>query len=117
MGGSRAGDVSVDGPDSRAIGGEVRIRTEGGLAYFPGRARERVVCLDQIPAVDARAIERLADEAGFFDFAETANGEARPDARTHRLRLVIGIRSREVTLCEPIPDPALAKLVAAVRRL
>lgn len=109
--------MSADGPEYRAVTGEVRLRTEGGVAHFPGLARERVVSLDDVPAAEVREIARLADEAAFFDRLEAESDRSRPDARTHHLCLVLGPRSRKLRVCEPIRDPALARLISAVRRL
>lgn len=108
--------MSAGEPEHGAITGEIRIRTEGGVGHFPGLARERVVGLDQLPPEAAREVARLADEARFFDCPEPEPDRPQPDARTHRLCLVLGPRSRELCLREPIRDPALARLVTAVRR-
>lgn len=109
--------MSGDEPDGEAITGEIRLCVQGGVAHFPGRARERRACLGQMPAADAREILRLADEAGFFDRAESEDGSTRPDARAYQLCIVLGSRSRELRLREPLGDPALARLVSAARRL
>ena len=101
---------------SDPIRGEARLRIEGGLAHFPGRAREQVVAFEQLAEADRQEIARLAGEADFFN-CKPAPASARPDARTYTLGLTIDGRSGEVRLAEPIDDPALATLVAKVRRL
>ena len=98
------------------VSGEARMRIEGGIAHFPGRAKEQVVSFDQLATPDRQELTNLADKADFFG-CTLANGAPRPDARTYTLRLTIDGRSREVSVAEPIRDPAMAKLVSVVRRL
>lgn len=96
--------------------GEARVRIEGGLAHFPGRAKEQTVSFDDLATPERQEIASLADQADFFSCTPT-NDSPRPDARTYTVGLTIAGRSRELRVAEPIRDPALAKLVSAVRRL
>ena len=99
-----------------AVTGEARVRTEGGLAHFPGLAKERTVSFDDLASSERQEIAVLADRADFFD-CTPADDTPRPDARTYTVGLTIDGRSREITVAEPIRDPAMAKLVSVVRRL
>ena len=96
--------------------GEARVRIEGGLAHFPGLAKEQTVSFDDLAIPERQEIASLADQADFFSCTPAHDG-ARPDARTYTVRLTIAGRSRELRIVEPIGDPALAKLVSLVRRL
>ena len=95
---------------------EARIKVEGGVAHFPGRAREQVISFDDLDTPQRQEIASLANEAGFFTCAP-ASQAAHPDGRTYTVCLTIEGQSREVRVAEPIRDPALAKLVSAIRRL
>lgn len=108
--------MAGDGDETR-VSGEARLHVEGGVAHFPGRAREQAVSFDQLASPERHELRCLADEAGFFTCAPAAAGAPRPDARTYTVALTIDGRSRELRLAEPIADPALARLVSAVRRL
>jgi hypothetical protein len=108
--------MQTDEADGEMIGGEARMRIEGGLAHFPGRAREQSVTFDQLEAPERRELVGLARQAQFFDCTPSC-ASARPDARTYTVALSIDGRSRELRLAEPIGDPALARLVSVVRRL
>lgn len=96
--------------------GEARVRIEGGLAHFPGLAKEQAVSFDELATPERQEIATLADQADFFT-CTPANDSARPDARTYTVGLTIAGRSREIRVAEPIRDPALARLVSVVRRL
>lgn len=98
------------------VTGEARVRIEGGLAHFPGLAKEQTVSFDDLASPERQELASLADLADFFG-CTPANDTARPDARTYTVALTIDGRSREVRIAEPIRDPAMAKLVSVVRRL
>ena len=100
----------------KTITGEVRLRIEGGLTYFPGLVHEQTVSFDNLASPERQELATLADNADFFD-CTPANEAARPDARTYTVGLTIDGRSREIRVAEPIRDPAMAKLVSVVRRL
>lgn len=95
---------------------EARIRIEGGLANFPGLAREQAVSFDELEEGDRQEIARLAEEADFFG-RSVPECSARPDARSYTISLTIGEQSRVMRVAEPIVNPGLAKLVSKVRRL
>jgi hypothetical protein len=98
------------------VTGEARVRIEGGLAHFPGRVNEKVVSFAELDPPQREELTSLADQADFFD-CKASTDSVRPDARTYTIRLTIDHRSRELRVAEPIRDPALAKLVSAMRRL
>ena len=98
------------------VTGEARVRIEGGLAHFPGLAKQQTVSFDDLATPERQEITSLANQTNFFGCA-ASNDTARPDARTYTVGLTIDGRSRELRLAEPIRDPAMAKLVSTVRRL
>jgi hypothetical protein len=98
------------------VTGEARLRIEGGLAHFPGLAKDHSVSFGDLDSLERQQLTILADQADFFD-CSPASDTARPDARTYTVGLTIDGRSREIRLAEPIRDPAMAKLVSVVRRL
>ena len=95
---------------------EARVRIEGGLAHFPGLAKEQAISFGDLATPERQELTSLADQADFFG-CEPSTDIARPDARTYTVGLTIDGRSREMRLAEPIRDPAMAKLVSVVRRL
>lgn len=97
---------------------EARLRIEGGFAHLPGLARDHAVALADLTAPDRAEVCALAEQADFFGCAAPDPDAApRPDARTYTLGLTLDGRTRELRVAEPIRDPALARLVSAVRRL
>jgi hypothetical protein len=98
------------------VTGEARVRIEGGLAHFPGLAKEQTVSFDDLATPQRQELATLADQADFFG-CTPANDTGSPDARTYTVGLTIDGRSREIRVVEPIRDPAMAKLVSVVRRL
>lgn len=101
---------------NETVTGEARVRIEGGLAHFPGLAKEQSVSFGDLDSPERQELTSLADQADFFD-CTLANDTAKPDARTYTVGLTINGRSREIRIAEPIRDLAMAKLVSVVRRL
>jgi hypothetical protein len=108
--------MQMDKACDETLTGEARVRIEGGLAHFPGLAKEQTVSFDDLATPQRQELATLADQADFFG-CTAPNDPARPDARTYTLGLTIDGRSREIRVAEPIHDPAMAKLVSVVRRL
>jgi len=106
----------ANGACDGAMTGEARMRIEGGLAHFPGLAKEQTVSFDDLATPERQELASLADQADFFGCTPTTDS-ARPDARTYTVGLTIAGRSREIRVAEPIRDPAMARLVSVVRRL
>ncbi|HEX8446758.1 MAG TPA: protealysin inhibitor emfourin [Sphingomonas sp.] len=100
---------------STGVEGEARIRIEGGLAHFPGLARDTAVSFRDLPHDTACELVRLADDADFFRCDAPAAAQ-HADRRLYTVCLRIGDREREVRVAEPVGDPALAKLISAVRQ-
>jgi hypothetical protein len=108
--------MQMDKACDETVTGEARVRIEGGLAHFPGLAKEQTISFGDLATPERQELTSLADQADFFG-CEPSNDITRPDARTYTVGLTIDGRSREMRLAEPIRDPAMAKLVSVVRRL
>lgn len=106
----------VDEEDSSGPSGEIRVKTEGGIAHFPGLAREKVIPFEQLRPDDRREIARLAEEAQYFSCG-VSDHPPRPDARTTSLCLTIDGRYREMRVSEPLDEGPLSQLLAKVRQL
>jgi hypothetical protein len=94
----------------------VELKTEGGVAFFPGLARLFVL---ETAALSADEVERLAglvDDCRFFDREETARPARRgADAREYVLTIEVeGARRRTLRLRDPVA-PDLAALLDFVR--
>jgi len=110
----QAGDG--DAPGEGAMTGEARVRVEGGLAHFPGLAKEQKIPFGALASPEREELASLADRVDFFGCV-SMDVPARPDARIYTVGLTIDGRSRDLRVAEPIRDPAMAKLVSVVRQL
>ena len=93
----------------------VSLAIEGGLASFPGLRKAASVDVDRLPAHERDALCALVDAADVFRTPE-CTGTGTPDARTYVLEVDDGTQRRTLRVPEPVADPALAALIAAVRR-
>jgi hypothetical protein len=91
---------------------KVEFSVDGGIASFPGlRAPVLIDATTLSPAHGAR-LRALLAEARFFDVAAPARAATAPDGRCYTIAADDGLRSRTLTLDEPIASPALRDLVA-----
>ena len=92
----------------------ITLRTEGGIAHFPGLARPRVLDTADLSESEACAIEELVNAAQFFTRPESpAPGGA--DRRKYTITVEHGEESRTLHVYDPL-DPALSALVAKLRK-
>ena len=81
------------------VTGEARMRIEGGLAHFPGLAKDQAISFDDLAALERQEITSLADQTNFFGCV-ASNDTARPDARTY----TVGLRSTAVAESYVLPS-------------
>ena len=96
----------------------IEFSTSGGVAYFPGLAAPFKVDTADLPADRRSTVERLVEEANFFDQPADAPQPSRgADYQTYTITIKDGDRTHTVRLVDPIKDPALASLVQALQKL
>jgi hypothetical protein len=90
----------------------VRFKMNGGFVYLPARSEPVTIDTDDLPAEEAKELERLIDAAGFFEIPETSSP---PRGAADYLRYTISATTPEhshtVHLTDPIEDPHLQALV------
>jgi hypothetical protein len=90
----------------------VRFKMNGGFVYLPARSEPVTIDTDDLPAVEAKELERLIEAAGFFEIPETSSP---PRGAADYLRYTISATTPEhshtVQLTDPIEDPHLQALV------
>jgi hypothetical protein len=90
----------------------VRFKMDGGFVYLPARSEPRTIDTDDLPAEEAKELERLIEAAGFFELPETSSP---PRGAADYLRYTISATTPEhshtVQLTDPIEDPHVQALV------
>ena len=93
-----------------------KLKTEGGIAFFPGLRAPVEIDTGELREEEAAELVRCVEEARFFERPE---GPAQPppgaaDLRLHTVTVEEGARSRTLRAYEPIGDPALRALLDAL---
>ena len=89
-----------------------------GLAYFPGLAQDVTIDSKQLPEDAADTLQRLVQEANFFEQPDDMCGSTRAfDMRQYSLTIQDGRRRHTVTLTDQVDDPALRALLAEVQEV
>jgi hypothetical protein len=90
----------------------VRFNMDGGFVYLPARSEPVTIDTEDLPAEEAKELERLIEAAGFFKLPETS---LPPRGAADYLRYTISVMSPEhshtVHLADPIEDPEVQALV------
>jgi hypothetical protein len=90
----------------------VRFKMNGGFVYLPARSEPVTIDTDDLPAEEAKELERLIEAAGFFELPETSPP---PRGAADYLRYTISATTPEhshtVQLTDPIEDPHVRGLV------
>ena len=88
-----------------------------GVAYFPGLAQPVTIDTSELSEQEAEDLQRLVDEAGFFDLPSITRMATRrlPDMWLYCLTVEEGSRCHTVHLTDPAGDPTLQTLLDVVR--
>jgi hypothetical protein len=95
----------------------VQFKIEGGLAYFPGLSKPRVIDTAELPAAEADRLRRLVDAADLFQQPAAARAlpKGAADYRQYTITVEDGRRRRTIQLADPITNPDLEALVEYLR--
>jgi hypothetical protein len=96
---------------------QIEYRTTGGPAYFPGLAVPITFDTAELPAERRTTLERLVEEARFFDQSADTAPERGADYQIHTITVRDGSRTHTVRRADPVSDSALSALVDALRQL
>ena len=95
----------------------VQLKIDGGFAYVPGLTRPVIVDARTLDAGEAAELRRLCADAGAAAGAAALPDIAtHPDARRYRITIESPDGRREFVAADPVTDPAIAALIAFVRR-
>jgi hypothetical protein len=90
----------------------VGFKIDGGFVYLPARSEPVTIDTDDLPAEEAKDLERLIEAADFFELPQTSPP---PRGAADYLRYTISVtspeRSHMVHLTDPIEDPDVQALV------
>ena len=112
MGGRRREGGKLKRPHAMRIA----FRSEGGIAAFPGLAKPVTIRCDALPPEEGARLQSLVQRANFFALPERPAPDPNvADARSYTIEVDDGAQCRTVTIHEPIADPAVGELVAALR--
>ncbi|MGH6815866.1 MAG: protealysin inhibitor emfourin [Hyphomicrobiaceae bacterium] len=108
-----------------AFGGKKTMRIvfampSTGMAHFPGLAKPVVIESDQLDEADAQTLERLIDEARFFDQpakVDGSRGGRTADTRVYTITIEQNGKRHTVQVGEPLNEPEHRNLRDLIRFL
>jgi hypothetical protein len=96
----------------------VRLRTSGGIAYFPGLAAPRTIDVDMLDEKTRETVTSLIRDTDFFNLRR--QDVARPGAADHctyQITVEDGPRHHTISVCDPLPPGSLQQLIELLRTL
>lgn len=95
---------------------KVMLRTEGGLAYFPGTTKSHVLDSTSLPPQEVKELQRLLDKVRVFDHSRplkhTCSGA---DQMHYTLTVDDGANHYSLQVCDPVQDPQIKALLSFVK--
>ena len=91
---------------------KIELRTTGGIAHFPGLAAPVAFDTAELSAERRATIERLVEEARFFDQPAEAPQPRGADYKVYTITVQAGDRTHTVRVADVIANPGLAALVS-----
>jgi hypothetical protein len=92
---------------------QVQLKTEGGIAHFPGLSRPVLIDSAALSGEEAEELQRLVVTARFFEQPPNAGTPPRgaADYRRYTITVDAGERQHTVQVAEPVADAALRELI------
>ena len=94
----------------------IRFKSEGGIVHLPGLSEPVTIDTEELPAEQAKELERLIEAADFFALpAASAPPPGAADHRRYTISVTTPGRSHEARLTDPIENPRVRELVDYLR--
>ena len=97
----------------------ITLKTEGGLAHFPGLQQPVSVALPELPSETQAQLRKLIEACDFFNLPQrpAAPAPGAADYRTYVITVETGEKAHTVTVHEPVKDEHLRQLIQLVRSM
>lgn len=89
----------------------VTMQRTGGVAYFPGLAKERTLDADRLAAPDRDTLAALVARARFFERPDPPQDTRGADRTSVVITIESGAKTRRLTILEPTDDRDLRDLI------
>ncbi|EFH83272.1 conserved hypothetical protein [Ktedonobacter racemifer DSM 44963] len=95
---------------------KVTLRTEGGLAYFPGMTKSHVLDSTSLSPQEVKELQRLLDKVRVFDHSRPSKHTCRGADQMHYMLTVDdGANHYSLQVCDPVQDPQIKALLSFVK--
>jgi hypothetical protein len=97
----------------------IQYSEEGGLAFFPGLAKAKVIDLSDLSSEEAEELQRLISRADFWNapsFLDSSSNRVR-DSRQYIITIEDNNRSHTIRINEPIANPQIKILLERIRKI
>jgi hypothetical protein len=97
---------------------QIQFITEGGIAYFPGLSKPRIINTENLSPEENNQIKELVNQSGFFNLTQhPTTPQKGADRKKYTISIVDGNKQNSIVLYDPIGNQALANLIHLLSRL
>lgn len=95
----------------------IQLKTDGGIAYFPGLAKPQVLQSDDLSEADQKMLETLTDAADFFNLPPDMSGTKRgaADYQSNTLTIESAGKQHTIHFNDLTEHPGLTDLLAFIQ--
>lgn len=106
-----------NGHNERCADMRIKLKTEGGIAFFPGLAKPVTIDTGEVGTQVREELCRLVESARFFDRPQPEPPTRGADRRTYTVTIAEEGRERTLRLTDPVGDPGMSELLGKLREL
>ncbi|WP_028981757.1 protealysin inhibitor emfourin [Sporocytophaga myxococcoides] len=95
----------------------IEFKSDGGIAYFPGLNRSKLINTDSLNNEDSMKARELVHRCRFFSISYNEVPQRGADRKTYTISVTDGDNKNTVRVSDPIEDEALGELIGFLNKL
>ncbi|MBO9699518.1 MAG: hypothetical protein J7604_04865 [Sporocytophaga sp.] len=95
----------------------IEFKSDGGIAYFPGLNRSKLINTDSLNNEDSMKVKELVQKCRFFSISYNEVPQRGADRKTYTITITDGDNKNTIRVSDPVEDEALAELIGFLNKL
>ncbi len=95
----------------------IEFKSDGGIAYFPGLNRSKLINTDSLSNEDSMMAKELVQKCRFFSVSYNEVPQRGADRKTYTISVTDGENKNTIRVSDPVEDEALAELIGFLNKL
>jgi hypothetical protein len=95
----------------------IDFKSDGGIAYFPGLNRSKLINTDSLSNEDSMKAKELVQRCRFFSITYNEVPQRGADRKTYTISITDGDNKNTIRVSDPVEDEALGDLISFLNKL